>query len=299
YLWFLDAGSFHGTLHAPRLAPAEGAPGFVRFLNQFTGKLVFDEGFSDPAQTIQVPLFGLEGQIVFNASAEAAAAWSAPVRIGPNGHPDQIVLNGPGYTVPSETIGGGSVGLVPFTLHGESSWPARGTTIEVADGDPSLEVRLDHYGPVLITGQSPVLIERRPIGDSGDFAEVSPEEFTIEQSPTNPRQLVIGAAPRGEGFSPGYDYRVTPTSDLVNDVPAQPTVQWDHAYTVRVEQEITVCAADLTGDGTVNVFDLLLLLGQWGSCEAAPESECAADLNGDGVVNVFDLLELLAQWGDC
>ncbi len=54
------------------------------------------------------------------------------------------------------------------------------------------------------------------------------------------------------------------------------------------------CEADLTGDGQVNVFDLLELLDQWGSCEA-----CEADLTGDGLVNVFDLLVLLDAWGPC
>jgi bacillopeptidase F len=54
------------------------------------------------------------------------------------------------------------------------------------------------------------------------------------------------------------------------------------------------CPADLTGDGVVNVSDLLELLSQWGPC-----SSCDSDLNGDGVVNVSDLLELLSQWGPC
>lgn len=67
------------------------------------------------------------------------------------------------------------------------------------------------------------------------------------------------------------------------------------------------CPADLTRDGTVNVFDLLALLGQWGACPPAEagargangNGPCAADLTGDGMVNVFDLLELLAMWGTC
>ncbi|TVQ51913.1 MAG: hypothetical protein EA377_11320 [Phycisphaerales bacterium] len=57
------------------------------------------------------------------------------------------------------------------------------------------------------------------------------------------------------------------------------------------------CPADLTGDGVVNVFDLLLLLESWGTC--ADPSNCPADLNNDGIINVFDLLELLANWGAC
>ncbi|TVQ50817.1 MAG: hypothetical protein EA377_13830, partial [Phycisphaerales bacterium] len=54
------------------------------------------------------------------------------------------------------------------------------------------------------------------------------------------------------------------------------------------------CPADLTGDGEVNVFDLLQLLSAWGSCP-----DCNEDLTGTGEVNVFDLLDLLAEWGPC
>ncbi len=55
------------------------------------------------------------------------------------------------------------------------------------------------------------------------------------------------------------------------------------------------CPADLTGDGSVGVPDLLDLLGAWGQC--APD--CPADLNDDGSVGVPDLLELLGAWGAC
>jgi len=52
---------------------------------------------------------------------------------------------------------------------------------------------------------------------------------------------------------------------------------------------------DLNCDNVVNVSDLLILLGAWGTC-SDPEN-CPADINGDGVVNVSDLLILLANWG--
>lgn len=52
---------------------------------------------------------------------------------------------------------------------------------------------------------------------------------------------------------------------------------------------------DLNGDGAVNVLDVLILLGAWGTC--ADPGECPADLNGDGDVDVFDLLILLTAWG--
>jgi len=51
---------------------------------------------------------------------------------------------------------------------------------------------------------------------------------------------------------------------------------------------------DATGDGTVDVFDLLELLAHWG---AAHPTGWHAELTDDDVINVFDLLELLANWG--
>jgi hypothetical protein len=57
--------------------------------------------------------------------------------------------------------------------------------------------------------------------------------------------------------------------------------------------EAQTCPADLDGDGTVDVSDLLALLAAWG------EIGVPADLNGDGVVEVSDLLLLLGAWGAC
>jgi hypothetical protein len=53
------------------------------------------------------------------------------------------------------------------------------------------------------------------------------------------------------------------------------------------------CAGDVTGDGLVDVLDLLAILAAWGQ-SGVPE-----DINNDGVVDVEDLLLLLAAWGEC
>jgi hypothetical protein len=49
---------------------------------------------------------------------------------------------------------------------------------------------------------------------------------------------------------------------------------------------------DLDGSGAVASEDLEMLIEAWGPCG----EPCPADLTGDGVVNVFDLLVLLANW---
>lgn len=51
---------------------------------------------------------------------------------------------------------------------------------------------------------------------------------------------------------------------------------------------------DLTGDGVIDVFDLVKLLSDWGSCETA--DVCESDVVIDGDVNIFDLIEVLERW---
>jgi len=69
---------------------------------------------------------------------------------------------------------------------------------------------------------------------------------------------------------------------------------WDILTT---EQDIilavysTCIPGDATGDGIVDVLDLLAVLNAWGDCPGCPE-----DLTGDGVVDVLDLLQVLANW---
>jgi hypothetical protein len=61
-----------------------------------------------------------------------------------------------------------------------------------------------------------------------------------------------------------------------------------------------VNAADINGDGVVNVNDLLAVINAWGACPP-PSASCPADIapppNGDGVVNVNDLLMVINNWG--
>ena len=56
------------------------------------------------------------------------------------------------------------------------------------------------------------------------------------------------------------------------------------------------CGADLDGNGSVDIDDLLSLLSAFG--QTCPNG-CAADLTGDGEVDINDLLTLLSAFGPC
>ena len=59
------------------------------------------------------------------------------------------------------------------------------------------------------------------------------------------------------------------------------------------------CPADVNGDNTVNVTDLLGVVNGWGACPGACPPFCAADVNDNCVVNVQDMLAVVNAWGAC
>jgi hypothetical protein len=80
-----------------------------------------------------------------------------------------------------------------------------------------------------------------------------------------------------------------------------PTIQDNGAYHLQVTSDCgsaasplrriaVACAADLSSDGTVDVFDLLIFLDLWFGFDAG------ADLDDDLFITVFDLLEYLDSW---
>jgi len=52
---------------------------------------------------------------------------------------------------------------------------------------------------------------------------------------------------------------------------------------------------DVTGDGLVNIDDLVEVITAWGVC--GNPSNCPADQNGSGAVNIDDLVLVITNWG--
>jgi hypothetical protein len=57
------------------------------------------------------------------------------------------------------------------------------------------------------------------------------------------------------------------------------------------------CEGDANVNGIVDVDDLLMVINNWGNCDA--DETCLGDLTGNGVVDVDDLLEVINNWGPC
>jgi hypothetical protein len=53
---------------------------------------------------------------------------------------------------------------------------------------------------------------------------------------------------------------------------------------------------DATGDGVVNVDDVVAVILAWGACPVPP-AQCPADLDHSGAVDVDDLINVILNWG--
>ncbi len=77
-------------------------------------------------------------------------------------------------------------------------------------------------------------------------------------------------------------------------VPTQGGLPWD---IVGWSGPVDTCPADINNSGTVDVSDLLIVIGTWGPC--ADPSDCPGDINNSGTVDVSDLLAVIGAWGQC
>lgn len=79
-------------------------------------------------------------------------------------------------------------------------------------------------------------------------------------------------------------------STLCNSLPNHIEGPWNN---LGGNTMCSICEADVTADGVVDVGDILAIIGAWGGCV------CVEDLTNDSSVSVDDLLIVLDAFGPC
>ncbi|MEL7472293.1 MAG: GC-type dockerin domain-anchored protein [Planctomycetota bacterium] len=262
--------------------------------------------------------FGLIGQVIIN-EADTGGAWGGQVRLTGDAPANDVVLTSPTYPDLPSTIGGGSVGLVPFSIHREACSPAEGATYDAAVGGPLTEAVVRMYGPVEAApgaGAGDLFsVECRAASsdDEDDYVDVSSMfETVIDPSGTDPN--VVEVRPISMAFfEPGVNYRLTPTASLLSDVATSPSADTTRplSFTVVVIQGgMQYCpVADVTTDGTTNgvpdgvvtLSDFSFYLNLWSAGSPAADitmfDVCETHSGTtDGVVTLADFSCFLANW---
>ena len=209
-------------------------------------------------------------------------------------NPDSLFVGGFELPIP---IGSGAVTDWRFQQTGiaagvlvETGTPGEWTFAAVATVEVTLEATLE---------DQPIAIPATPFALplTGTYTETSKQQIivlTLDQSVDEtqpfdpPVELPDTPLPLPTILPPGSTANVI-LSLALTELGSQIT----QSGSIRAARDLEqVVPGDATGDGHVNVDDLLVLIAEWGPCTG-----CSADFNDDAQVGVDDLLILLANWG--
>lgn len=188
----------------------------VFLVEELTHDIIIGGSFLS-GRTIDLPDEGLESQITFNNSNNSTD-WDGDILL------DGVPLSGPpAYSNTAASVGGGAVGLVPFTLHNESSSPVNGAIISIYGmfpnqleldcvSRPFTKATLRMYGPVELQGSAPhfdVLVDT-----GGGFSPVGFSYAAAIKSGTGEREVEVTKTSGGSAWPVGM-YRIVPKAEKV------------------------------------------------------------------------------------
>ena len=172
----------------------------------------------------------------------------------------------PDNCVPPSAGGNHFLRIMPLTQFGA---PARGATVRLGItsqvGADGVQTHIRN-----IDAGSGYLCQQEPVAHFGLGQATAVEEVTITW-------------PSGDTVSIS-----NPDIDMMHQIPHP------QAAAAAAVPAVPAVQGDINGDSTVDVNDLLLLLGSYGS--TAPEA-VVCDINTDGAIDVNDLLLLLGNYG--
>ena len=196
----------------------------------------------------------------------AGGIWISP-RLGDDGS-YEVTL-----TIGDSTTSGKSVS---FPLDPSTQLSIDDMLSEIPDLPPDLGLPSGEYSLLSILASSPLGADTKPVSVDGDGTLAT---LTFE---------VIEAKPAGITLL-GIDLSDT------DDAPLESTLQ-ESLITVNTTDAAGRSAADVNGDGTVNILDLVFVAGKFG--QPVTDANKAADVNDDGKINIQDLVLIAGHLGN-
>jgi hypothetical protein len=193
----------------------------------------------------------------------------------------------------------------------ETLWPSNTVAVWATTTEPTTAFQIFIVNETTIAAfvggsYNPDSPYNEPLGQPTPYVHFNPDY------PEQGETLVVAAVffdGSGPATVPPGEYRlatltfdacvnVTPAGNCCGGVGPPTAFFWigEGVYIIPAWDDVMMtclCPADLDGDGSVGVLDLLAVLAAWGTDPAGPP-----DFDGGGV-GITDLLTLLANWGPC
>ncbi|MBL8746958.1 MAG: hypothetical protein JNK58_11465 [Phycisphaerae bacterium] len=296
--------------------------GYIRAAGDLEANVYLGTSLADPSNfgnDVRAGAAGLKGAIIVNSFA-GTGVWTAPVKIGTGGSLIQLIPSSftDAYAYPNTaaSLGGGSVGVVPFKLHRTDCFPPQEADGDILAIDPpvfSNYVLMRHYGPVTWDEEAdaPFKVFRRKAGSSDSWL---PQDcFDVTPAASNKNIVVVSKGEASEyatgTFQRGFDYMVERQLDggvniLRSDLPHLDTEN-DPEVADYAGLVFRVCDAapyawapgDADDNGIVDRYDVDCVLENWNSTDCMKPG----DADRDGYVDSADLFaaELYEYWEYC
>ncbi len=321
-------GDVNGLIHLRDGAPSEFLPQFGWIEGSLdidgalnpSGQVQMDGGiYADGTLNIGLATFGgadsLQGQVImnqFNRNGE----WLGTVTV--NGD----TLSGPLYTNPSDSLGGGAVGLAPFIRYDADCIPLNNSFVSRAEFEAGGAL-IRYYGPIARGDGPDPIVEMRDPYRIGVWADVTPM-FSVNtnafNTPAAARTLRVRYTSTPGKLSPGF-YRVrieenTLISAGVNEAPYV-IDSGDYHFTVAFDcnNSGTLTGADFQPVGLWNPLIDCDANGIDDACDIinsplrdrsplpngngildSCETDCPCDWNDDQAINSQDFFDFITDF---
>lgn len=261
---------------------------------------VYAFALEDGRQRFAVPA-GLTESVMLQPQLQAACGAGGPVLLG------EFLANGPGWGVQAfSPDDGGRLWRFDPGIVNELSAPSVGPDgrIYVTWNILRISALSTAGSPVWEYVDDGLLLGRPSISPGGDLILVAsgtefgmPGSFTAIDAAEGTALWEVALPFENGNVWPAAAALFTAdgsTAYFPASILADPE-QNQYCYLYALDSSGPAVPGDVTGDGAVNVLDLLAVLAGWGPCPPPPAS-CPADLDGSGAVDIVDLLEVLANW---
>ncbi|MGE3109887.1 MAG: hypothetical protein AB7G11_13540 [Phycisphaerales bacterium] len=312
-------GNMGGTIRVQDLIPFTGNWGYIfgtlEVDGELTGSVFVDAGLRPQGRIVlggpsALPSTNLRGQVVLNRT-NLWWTWDGQVTV------NEEALDGPYYTIASDQLGGGAVGLAPFARYESDCAPLNNAFVSRSRFE-SEHGLIRYYGSVSLGAEVVPTVQIRDHYHVGVWADVSPMFQVSVNPPGTPgaaRTLRVRYIGTPGKLAPGFYRVVIEEGSLLSAgvVDTPPVLGGDYHFQIAFDcdssgglghgdflpEGIWNPAVDCDGNGVADTCDIvndpwrdLNMNGTLDTCETV----CPCNWNGDGVTNSQDFFDFLVDF---